>query len=52
MTYGEEVTKAIFSTLVEISKRERKKAIQCDNLEDALVASFIEGLFREAKKSL
>jgi len=52
MTYAEEVSKAIWRTLAEISKREKEKAIQCDNYEDALVASFLEVLFRKAERSL
>lgn len=52
MTEGEEVHKAICKTLVEISMREKEKAIESGNYEDALVASFLEGLFKEAEKSL
>jgi len=52
MTDGEEIARAIWRTLAEISKREKEKAIQCENYEDALVVGFLEGLFRGAEKSL
>jgi len=48
LTYGEEVSNAIWKTLVKIFENETEKAIQRDDYEDALVASFLEGLFKEA----
>lgn len=50
MTTGEEVSKAIWRTLIEISKKEKDEAIRCKNYEDALIAGFLEGLFREAER--
>jgi len=52
MTSGDEISKAFWRTLAEISKKEREKAIQNENYEDALFAGFLEGLFREVEKSL
>jgi hypothetical protein len=52
MTNGEEIATVIWRTLSEISKKEKEKAIQSENYEDALIASFFEGFFRELKTSL
>lgn len=52
MTNGEEINRGICKTLVEILERQKKKAIECDNYEDALILSFISGLIRETEKSL
>jgi hypothetical protein len=52
MTNGEEIAKAFWRTLAEISRKEKEKAIRYENYEDALVAGFLEGLFLEAEKSL
>jgi len=49
MTNGEEIAKIIWRTLAEISKKE--KLSNSENYEDALVASFLEALFREAERS-
>lgn len=50
MTNGDELRKAILITLAEISNKEKEKAIQYEKYDDALVAGFFEGLFREAAK--
>jgi len=46
-----EIEKALCRVLAEIAEREKKKAIQVDNYGNALIAGFMEGLFREAEKS-
>ena len=51
MTNGEEIAKAVWRTLAEISRKEKEKAIQYESYEDSLVAGFLEGVFREAEKS-
>lgn len=51
MTQGEELGKIIARTLAEIMKSEREKAIKFGNYEDAIVAGFLEGIFREAESS-
>ena len=51
MTNAEEIAKAFWRTLAEISRKEKEKAIRYENYEDALVAGFLEGLFLEAEKS-
>lgn len=52
MTNEDEIAKAFWGTLAEISKKEKEKAIKCENLEDALIAGVLEGIFREIEKSL
>jgi len=52
MSADREIAKALCETLVAITEREKKKALQSHDYADALIASFIEGLFREAEKSL
>jgi hypothetical protein len=52
MTDGEEVAKVIWRTLAEIAKREKEKAINFGDYAEALLAGFLEGLFRGAEKSL
>ena len=52
MTNEDEVTKALCRLLAEIAEREKKKAIQKDDYGGALIASFVEGLFKEAEKSI
>lgn len=51
MNSENEIGKAICRTLVEIAQREKKKAIQKEDYENALIASFIEGLFGQAERS-
>jgi len=46
-----EIEKALCRALAEIAEREKKKAIHVDNYGNALIAGFMEGLFREAEKS-
>ena len=46
-----EFGKAICRVLAEIAEREKKKAIQNDDYEDALVATLFKGLFQEAELS-
>jgi len=52
MINEEEISRGICKTLVEILERQKKKAIQCDNYEDALILSFLGSLLRETEKSL
>ena len=52
MTKGDEVRKALCKVLAEIAEREKEKSIRCENYEDALVAGFLLGLFKEAERSL
>lgn len=52
MTDEEEIGKALCRVFAEIAEREKKKAIQKDDYGGALIASFIEGLFKEAEKSI
>lgn len=49
---NEEITRMIYRTLIEISEREKKKAIQGDDYSTALIATVFEALFREAEKSI
>ena len=51
MTEGNEIGRAICRVLAEIADREKKKAIQNDEYEDALVATIFKGLFQEAELS-
>ena len=51
MAEGSEIGKAICSVLAKIAAREKTKAIQNDDYEDALVATIFEGLFRQAELS-
>jgi len=46
-----EIEKALLRVLAEIAEREKKKAVQADNYGNALIAGFMEGLFRDAEKS-
>ncbi len=48
MTNRDEIAKALWGTLSEISKKEKEKAMRCENYDDALVAGVLEGLFRQA----
>lgn len=52
MTNGDEIGKALCRTLAEIAEREKKKAIQKDDYGGALIASFLEGLFKDAEKTM
>jgi len=51
MSGENEIEKALCRVLAEIAEREKKKAIQNDNYGNALIAGFVEGLFREEEKS-
>lgn len=51
MTEGSEIGKAICRVLAEIAEREKKKAIQNDEYGDALVATILKSLFKEAELS-
>lgn len=51
MSSGNEIEKAFCRVLAEIADREKKKAIQNDDYGNALIASFVEGLFKEAERS-
>ena len=52
MTNGGEIGKALCRAFAEIAEREKKKAIQEDDYGGALIASFVEGLFKEKEKSI
>jgi len=52
MTNGEEIGKALCRAIAEIAEREKKKAIQKDDYGGALIASYLEGLFKEAEKTM
>jgi len=52
MTDGDEIAKALCRLFTEIAERERKKAIQKDDYGTALIASFAEGFFKEAERSI
>ena len=51
MSDGDEIGKALCSALASIAGKEKEKAIQRQDYGDALIASFVEGLFKEAGKS-
>jgi hypothetical protein len=51
MTSNYEINKALCMLFVEISVREKKKAIEIDDYGSALVAAMLEGIFREASLS-
>lgn len=51
MSSENEIEKALCRVLAEIAEREKKKAIQVGDYGDALIAGFMEGLFREAETS-
>ena len=52
MTNGEEIGRALCRAFAEIAEREKKKAIQEDDYSEALISSFVEGLFKEMEKSI
>jgi hypothetical protein len=49
MTRGDEVGKNIYRFLAEVAEREKSKAIQGNDYGTALVATILQGLFREAE---
>jgi len=51
MSDKKEIEKVLCNTLAVIAGREKEKAIQKDDYGNALIASFVEGLFREAERS-
>lgn len=51
MAEGNEIGKALCRVLAEIAEREKRKAIQNDDYSDALIATFFEGVFKEAEHS-
>lgn len=46
-----EIEKALWRTLAEIAGREKEEAIQVGDYGNALIAGFVEGLFREEERS-
>ena len=44
-----ELNKALCRLLIEVAEREKKKAISSDDYGAALVATIIEGIFKEAE---
>jgi hypothetical protein len=52
MTIGEEIALVISDVLATISKNEKEKAFRLEKYEDAIVAGFLEGIFREIEKPL
>lgn len=52
MTEGDEIGKALWRVLAEIAEREKKKAIQNDDYEGALIATIFQGFFKEVERSL
>jgi hypothetical protein len=49
MSGGDEIGRAFCRFLAEIAEREKAKAIQKSDYSTALVATVLEGLFREAE---
>lgn len=49
---SEEIYLAFVETMKEILKKEKQKAIEQEDYFSALVASVVEGFFREAEKSI
>ena len=51
MSDENEIEKALCRVLAEIADREKKKAIQVGKYGRALIAGYVEGIFREEEKS-
>jgi len=52
MSNEDEIGKALCRVLAEIAENEKAKAIQNDDYGNALIASVVEGFFKNAEKSL
>ena len=52
MTEKNEITKGILDLLVQIADKEKKNAIDKREYVDAAVATILEGMFKEARKSI
>ena len=52
MTEGDEIIKAFCRLLAQVAEREKTKAIQKDDYSTALIATVVEGLFREGESSI
>jgi len=52
MSEGSEITKALCRVVAEIADKEKREAIKTDDYGTALIAGFVEGLFKEAENSI
>ena len=52
MSGGEEITAAVYRALAQIAEREKQKAIRKDDYGSAFFISILEGIFKEAEKSV
>lgn len=52
MPEKEQITKGILDLLVAIADKEKRTAIEKREYGDAAVAAFLEGMFKEASKSI
>jgi hypothetical protein len=52
MTTEDEIKKGLLELFAEIAKREKKKAIGEDDYLKASLASVLESLFKDARKSI
>ena len=46
-----EIIKAVYRLFREIAEREKKRAINSDDYATALIATILQGIFREAELS-
>lgn len=52
MSDGKEIAAAVYRTLAQIAEREKLKAINEDEYGGAFFIGILEGIFKEAEKSV
>ena len=52
MSGGEEIVAAIYRTLTQIAEKEKRKAINEDDYGSAFLIGILEGIFKEAERSV
>lgn len=52
MTGSDEIGRSVYRFLAKVAEREKAKAIRGDDYGTALVATILEGLFKEAEHTV